>query len=399
MTNPLAGHTAGVGFGVNAQGLRDGDGLTSASLTNIYEALHGNGIVRLEAGASGHALRRSIISSTPGFTEQGPSGTSYVKVYGGYCVLDSTMYSFANGITSSEEFQIGVSANYSGTLPSPPAAVSDVFVVVYLSGNVGTEKHLMYEVGTPVAVTVGTPLIPNAFLSNPSVNATTNLNHQTTIIAVMRYTMAAGQSTLQAALSASPVIHDRRTYVRTPPLYLTPLTKGVVGDVADSNNVDSAGAVDLRFASPEHGDLSGSTFGAIWQTHNEGDFVGDSNSHAVLLYAAPRDLHSTPSTKTHRLGPDQVVSMTASKSFTFDQANIFLVNTAGGAVTLTPNGTFPPGHIVKIRNNSPSGSNAVIFDDAKPTSSGASANQSIAVGKYSEFVYDGTNWFVLFAQA
>ena len=44
MTNPKAGHMSASGMSTDAQGLRDGDGLTSPSLTNIYEGLHGNGI-------------------------------------------------------------------------------------------------------------------------------------------------------------------------------------------------------------------------------------------------------------------------------------------------------------------------------------------------------------------
>ena len=38
--NPLSGHTAG-----SNDGLRDGDHILSPSLTNLYEGVHGNGIL------------------------------------------------------------------------------------------------------------------------------------------------------------------------------------------------------------------------------------------------------------------------------------------------------------------------------------------------------------------
>ena len=96
MTNPTAGHTSATSMGGNAQGLRDGDGLTSPSLTNVYEALHGNGIMRLGDGAKADSLRNSIVPQTPGFIELG-SSTGQLKVYGGYCVIDGVLYKFAGG--------------------------------------------------------------------------------------------------------------------------------------------------------------------------------------------------------------------------------------------------------------------------------------------------------------
>ena len=46
MPNPLSGHTAAQLTGA-ADGLRDGDVITSPSVTNALEAIHGNGILRL----------------------------------------------------------------------------------------------------------------------------------------------------------------------------------------------------------------------------------------------------------------------------------------------------------------------------------------------------------------
>lgn len=226
MTNPKAGHTSATGYGANSQGLRDGDGLTSPSLTNMYEGLHGNGIVRLGDGAAGDSLRNSIVTGTPGYVSVSTGGV--VTVNGGYCVLDGIMYKFANGPSGTEAFTVGTSTNYSGDLPSVPSSSGEVFVVVYLVGRSSPEAHLMYEIGTPVAAASGTPLIPNRFLSDPSITANTDLNHNSTVIAVLRYTSASGAANINASLGASPTVFDRRTFLRNSPLYLTPMTDGSI---------------------------------------------------------------------------------------------------------------------------------------------------------------------------
>ena len=52
-SNPVAGHTRAEGKANDEDGLRDGDIIMSPSLTNPYEGLHGNGILRQEDGAYG----------------------------------------------------------------------------------------------------------------------------------------------------------------------------------------------------------------------------------------------------------------------------------------------------------------------------------------------------------
>ena len=380
MTNPIAGHTSATGFGTDSQGLRDGDGLSSPSLTNLYEGIHGNGILRLEATASGDSLRNSIVVGTAGYIENGVS-QGQVKVYGGLCVLDGMLYDFAGGPGNSETFVIGTTgggASHSGELPSVPANNSDVYVVVYLDSRSSPEAHIRYEVGTPKEIANGTPLIPNVFLSDPS--GGTSLIHQTSILGVLRYTMTGGAGSVTASLSATPVIHDRRVYLRTSPMFLTPLTKGAVGNVVSGNAVNSAGALDARYSSPEGGDFSGTTVGALWQSHTP-------DAHSMLYYAAARELGGTPATHTHRLGPNEVTVKTlgAHESFTFDQSNIFVIT--NGTYNISPSGTFPPGHVVEITNT---GSGTVTFTGVSTT---------LATNQYGKFVYDGSNWQKMFKQA
>ena len=393
MTNPKAGHTSATGYGANSQGLRDGDGLTSPSLTNLYEGLHGNGIMRLGDGAAGDSLRNSIVSGTPGYVTVSSGGV--VTVNGGYCVLDGVMYKFANGPASTEAFTVGTSSNFSGDLPSVPSSSGEVFVVVYLVGRSTPEAHLMYEMGTPVTASAGTPLIPNRFLSDPSITANTDLNHNSTVLAVLRYTVGTS-GTIQEALGASPTVFDRRTFIRSSPMYLTPMTDGAIGDVVTGNAINSAADLDAFFSNPEDGDFAGSPFGAIWQSHREGR---SSDKHGVLYGAIPKNLHATKSTETFVIGPNRVSILTASASFTFDQENIFLVNPNGGSAhaTLTPSGSFPSGHVIEVRNISTSGSYNTVFN-AK-TDNASAANINIANGKYARFVYDGTDWHLLILQA
>ena len=387
MTNPKAGHTSASGMTNNSQGLRDGDGLTSPSLTNLYEGLHGNGILRLGDGAKGDSLRNSIIANTPGFIET-TATQGELKVYGGYCVLDGVLYKFANGPGSHETFVIGTTgggANHSGDLPSVPADNSDVFVVVYLVGRNTPEAHLMYEMGTPAAPSTGTPLIPNRFLSNPSITSNTDLNHQTSVLAVLRYSMTGGAGSVTSSLSTSPTINDRRAFIRQSPVYLTPMTKGSIGNVDAANIVTSP---DGFFPSPENGDLAGSTFGAIWQSHRD-DVAG--NQHAAIYAAIPRNLNTTPVTNTHILGPDrlEVITTSGNVTFEFNEGNVWVVTTDNNR-TINPTGTFPIGHIVEIYHAS--GAHNLHFDSTSGGHSASPTNVNIPLGSFGRFIYDGTNW-------
>ena len=56
--NPLSGHTA-ANITSGADGLRDGDHIISPSLTNLYEGVHGNGILLYEDTAYGDSDRNN----------------------------------------------------------------------------------------------------------------------------------------------------------------------------------------------------------------------------------------------------------------------------------------------------------------------------------------------------
>ena len=402
MTNPKAGHTSATGMSTSSEGLRDGDGLSSPSLTNIYEGIHGNGILRMEDTAVGATLRNSVIASTPGFIEVGASGA--LTIHGGFCVLDGVLYKFAGGPGATQSIAVGDSgtANFNGELPAVPTATSDVFVVVYISSHATPSNRIRYEIGTPVAPSAGTPLIPSGFLSDPSINDT-RLNHQTIVLGVLRYTLDHTAGNLVDALNDSPVLHDRRVYVRNSPMYLQHVTKG--GTTTGTSFHTAANAVRLHtdlaaLYSGESGDLTNSRIGAIWQSHSPGTFGSDATkTDSVLYYACSRTLGasggSSPVMDTHRLGPDALVVKTLSGdiTFKFDDPNIYIITT-DAARKINPTGTFPAGHTVEIYHKA--GAHTLHFDS---TSGGHSTNtkinQDIANGEYGKFVYDGDDWHKL----
>jgi hypothetical protein len=392
MTNPKAGHTSATGMGTSAEGLRDGDGLSSPSLTGPIEAIHGNGILRIADTAVGTSARNSIATSTPGYIVTAASGV--VTIHGGWCVLDGVLYKFAGGPGATQQITIGATgtANFNSELPAVPAATSDVYVVVYVNGDSGASTRIRYEMGTPVATATGTPLIPSTFLSDPSLG-NTRKNHQHIVLGVLRYTMTGGAANVTASLNATPVLHDRRVYIRTSPMYFQHLSKG--GDTVSGSLVTSANAIDSHldlaalYASPEVGDFTNSFFGALWQSHTP-------DAHAMLYYAAPKTMGGSIATHTHRMGPDELKIITTSGAhitFTFDQSNIWIVTT-DATRTINPTGTFPPGHVVEIYHKA--GAHTLHFDS---TSGGHSTNtkinQDIANGESGRFVYDGADWHKL----
>jgi len=375
MVNPKSGHTRAESGTTNAEGLRDGDVILSPSLTNPYEAFHGNGILREQDGAYGASNRNSVGSGTPGFVAVG-SSQGEITVSGGYVSIDGAVYEFAGGPGGSHSFIVGTATNYSGSLPSVPSANADVMVVIYLDST-NTQKHLKYEMGSSAVITSGTPLVPTQYLSDPGRQGGTpgsGNNQQHVVLAVARYTMSSGAGSVTASLSTGSAVevHDRRVFLRPGPLLLSHMTKGAAGNVTASNAVDgmNQNTLNTLFAGTEAGDFTPSPFGALWQSHSP-------DGHSVLYYSANRSIGSTPARNTWRLAPNEVkvISTSANQTFTFDGPNIWLI-TAGAGLNLNPSGEFPDGHILEVTATT----NTVTFDSTD-------LNQAVAAGKYGRFVY------------
>ena len=400
MSNPLSGHT-NVQSGASsatADGLRDGDVIISPSLTNPYEGLHGNGIIRLEDYAYGAGTRNSVGAGTPGHMAVAATG-GVVTVSGGYVVLGGAVYSFAGGPGGTYAFTVGSTANRVGSLPTVPAGATEVLVVVYLdSGSTGAGyNHVMYQVGSLKTVATSTPHCPSTFLTTPGTGA----NEQHIVIGVIRFSVAGGSGTLDnndLSVTPAPEIHDRRLFLKPTPLFLPNMTRGEIGNIAEANAVDGANrySLDTFYASIEDGDFAASPMGAIWQSHAV-DVVTSSKSNSVLYYSAFRDIGGAGANRhTHRLGPDEVVVVDTGTptgtdiTFQFDDPNIWIVTTQD-ARKINPTGTFPAGHTVEIYHKA--GAHTLHFDSTSGGHSTSSKiNVNVAINLYGKFVYDGANW-------
>jgi hypothetical protein len=362
MGNAKSGHTTG---------LTDGDYILSPSFTNLYEGLHGNGILALEDGATGDTDRNTP-ASMPGAIA---ATNNVLTVKGGYAVIDGMIVPFGTGYTNNAP------ADYTVTLES--SRIEDtttgdalttgesVLLVVYVCSSVGP-RNVQVEMGTPV--TSGYPVTPEGFLTDPKNSLSSK---QTTVLGVVKCTHSAGTGDLEMTVSE---ILDRRTFLRPSPIYMTAMSTGVLGaTVSDSNRIDSHGDLDgMHGGGDENGALTNSELGALWMSHS-----GDGD-HVMYLSAKQGGAR-----RTHRLGPDKLKETTAAETVKFDGPNFYHA-TPASALTYTPSGTFPPGHIVTVNNAH--GSNVITWENG---------NNDFTVGGNSAavFAYSGSAWVRIFASS
>ena len=99
--NPLSGHTAANYAGaLGVDGLKDGAQILSASLTNLYEGIHGNGILLIEDTAIGETDRNNA-DNLPGAISRHGDNDEKITIKGGEEILDGVVYAFAGGYYSS----------------------------------------------------------------------------------------------------------------------------------------------------------------------------------------------------------------------------------------------------------------------------------------------------------
>ncbi len=368
--NPLSGHTAAnhasamTGSGVFTDSLEDGEHITSPSLTNMLEGVHGNGIM-LEEDTAGTASIRDNPEDLPGVCEQ-VTNTHTVRIVGGHAVLDGVLYKFAGGPGSSQDVAFTTGSAHKRATYSALSSGQEVLIVVYISSDT-TNQCITWEMGTPVTTASNTyPTTPSAFLSNPK---SSGLDvKQSVVLAVVRAVYSASGGDLNLSITES---NDKRVFVRPTPMYMSPVTSGVVGA---TTAVASHTALDAY--NQDTGDLTASRFGALWQSYNtDGD--------AVLYYSA-KDSGGTR--HTHVLGPTGYVTASPSgtSTFTFNEGQVFVLNPST-AVQFNPTGTFPAGHTVYVTNDAAHDTNAITFDNA--------GIGMVLKGKESGFfVYTGSAW-------
>jgi hypothetical protein len=381
MPNSLSGHTAGTN-----DSLKDGSHILSPSLTNIYEALRGNGIMLLQDGIADNSDRNAPANLPGAMVVKG--GTSHVlTVTGGHVVIDNVVYSFAGGPGSTQDVTINKASSNVHKNGSFTALTSgqECLFVVYLCTD-GDAQHIHFEQGTAVTASSAYPTTPSGFLSDPDSSLTVK---QSIVLATLRATFnetASGTNTGSDGLEITiSEINDKRHFLRPSPLYLVPMT----GD--SSASVDSN--VDLdnfhSSSSVEQGDFSGSDLGALWMSRGPDDSA-QSETNDVLYFSGYQD----GGRRTFRLGPNKLVTLPSgggTSTFTFDGGTHFRLAT-DVATILNPSGTFPSGHTVFIVNaNAAGASNSITFD-----SSGL--NDTIVPTESSVYVYDAdaSAWVRLF---
>ena len=433
MSNPISGHTAAQNTG-GQDGLRDGDVITSPSITNALEAAHGNGVLRLHDSAYGST--RNIVDGVEG-SVSGLAGFA-LTIQGGYCVLDGALYQFGGGPGDTVTLTLGAAGEGTGTALGAAAEQSVYAIFLAAEGGLGgaTAGHagIHYAGGTPIDVTTGVyPTLPEQYLHDYD-GATATENEQVIVLAVVRCKHNAANGLHQVEVVE---INDKRVFIRPNPLYLIPLSTG--GTAADSATKQSQiargggdgvnNATDLRsiHAANEGGDIGNAVgaatdlhdIGALWLSTAQFGTAGNtppvagtdgfgygpsqgndrtSNPTKDVLYFASQ-VNDAASVETARLSARGVDARALSQNYggaiwnlTPEGDQVFVLVPDGTNIILNPNPTsdFPEGHIVEIRNDG--GAGTITFDSL-------GISESIAANQYGRFVYEGSAWLKLIKQA
>ena len=218
MVDPLSGHTAAsTTNGINskrADGLRDGDALSSPTITNILQGLKGNGIIRLEDSVYGST--RNAVDTQPGSIIRATTHT--MTINGGYVILDGQLYEFGGGPAGTSTITLG--SDGSGTVL---ATGEQSLYVVYLAGR-GSNAQVHVAGGAPVKVTQGRyPSLPSAYLEEYDTSLGNTDNVQVVVLATVRCEYNSGGGTHKASILD---INDKRHFIKNSPMYMFPLSKG-----------------------------------------------------------------------------------------------------------------------------------------------------------------------------
>ena len=340
----------------NTKGLTDGDFLLSPSLTNLYEAIHGNGIMLYEDSATSTSGRRNTPADLPGAISH---SVNVLTIKGGYATIDGLLVDFGGGYDAGHDDPLDhVLKLNSDTINGGGTELTDAshtaLLVVYVSTEGGNHastssgfdtsgsavKHIQVEMGTPV--TSGFPVTPEAFLEDSKAALASK---QSTVLAVLKVNRdASGGTDNDLNLNVTDV-YDMRTFIRpNAPIYMSPMTKD---DVAVyTNRINNHTLIDgMHGSSNENGSLTASKFGALWMTKN-------TSNESVLYFSGEQGA----ARYSWRLGPNAVIlneNMTSTVTFTKDEGTHFLMHASGGStVQLNPQGEFPLSHTVHVFNYS-----------------------------------------------
>jgi hypothetical protein len=351
--NPLSGHTDGAN-----DGLTDGSHILSPSLTNLYEGVHGNGIL-LPHDTAYDDNDRNDPPDLPGAISAGAGANQFV-VKACDVILDGILYAIGGGSDITVTLT-STTAEKLGSFVALNSGEECLFVVV------ATADGLKVTQTVNITTAAGAyPSISGTAASYLTTGSGAGDNRQTIVLGTVRAVNAGGATTGDLNIESLSEYNDKRVFVRPSPLYFSPVRDGTISATTGINSHTALQTV--HTGQP-------ATFGdngIVWQSFN-------SDGESMLYYSAKDGSNR----HTHLLGPTNidVSSPSTNQTFTFDGNRVFVL-TASSGITLNPSGTFPPGHTVFV--SVPSGS-TVTFDST-------GLNQAITAGNALMFAYDGTNW-------
>ena len=414
----LSGHTAAQNT-LGADGLRDGDAMSSATLTNTLQGIHGSGLLRLEDNAF-TASNRNNPMLQPGAMTRASAFT--LSITGGYVVLDGVLYEFAGGPGGSATMTLGDPNHGSGGV-ALAATGEEALYVIYVAANNGI-SNVHYEGGSPVNVANGLyPTIPSQYLTDyDTVNANTNM--KTVVLAVVRVKYkSSGGGSHNVDIQE---INDKRVFLPSSIRYMPPVSSGGLA----SNRVSDGGAEgintmthlkDLLHTAGDAGDVAVSdSITALWPSHPRYDLTADAQVAATstdpgfgqgpsrgkdidgnyvknALYFAGRNNEGTGHYSVRLDGQGVEATQTEitgsiTKTITSDGDSFIMLKVATGqVVTLNPekdasaNYKFPEGHIIEVCNEGVAGKGNIIFDATE-------LNAVLTPGDRATFVYEGSKW-------
>ena len=346
--NPLSGHTS-AGITDAQDGLRDGDHILSPSLTNLYEGVHGNGILLSNDTSYGNADRNNP-NNLGGAVRKSSSVDNQVIVKPFEAILDGVLYDFGGGSETTLTFAIGDPNILENTNVTALSTSGQETLFIILATSEGLKYTQTAVIDTATGAYPSVTGDSAEYLKMDTVSSASN--KQTLVLATVRAVRTAASTTGTLNISSITEVNDKRVFVRPSPVYFTPVESGGAG--SEVGITDHTTLLQIHGAG-EHGSTTTES-GVLWQSYN-----ADGDAH---LYFSAKDSQSTR--HTHLIGPTGIKTTTADAdmTFTFDEAQVFVL-TPSTTIDLDPSGNFPPGHSVFVSNVS--ASNSIEFDDVGAT--------------------------------
>ena len=406
----IAGHTAAQNT-LGEDGLRDGDSLSPATLTNLLQAVQGNGILRFQDGAYGSTRNETNSGNQPGSLVKATSST--LTVSGGFVVLDGALYEFGSGVGNTVTLDLNDVTHGTGGLVL--SSNEEAIYTVYVAGSGGSSK-VHYEGGAPVDTSTGLyPSASNQYLIDYDTGATQD-NMKAVVLAQVRvqYVASGGGSRNVNIVE----INDKRVFVEGAADFRVPLSMGTIssGEIADGgsegvNRVDhlnivhnengeltTSDSVNVHWVShPRYGSFSQTPPGSSDAGYGQGPSRGADRGggHAAdSFYFAGRNNEQTGhyAVRLQGMGVDAsstALTTTGTWTVTADGDSFFMLTpNSGVTITLNPekdassNYMFPEGHMIEVCNE---GAGTITFDST-------GLNSSLASNHRATFIYEGSEW-------